>query len=190
MRQMTWEDWNPYKGIDASQILTVLVICFFVSVTCQYIEIFRERKMGTSQRKGWGFWIGFTVFYVYTIFCATVFGRVKGRKSEVRTKLLWTLEAALRTGEWSYWYYIVGNILLFIPLGFALMYLLMNRKRKSLQRQNLFWSIIMCLILSVAVEGIQYMTGTGLCEVDDLLHNTLGGAIGGSVCMLLYLNHY
>lgn len=182
MRQMTWEDFNPYRGINTRQIIVVLIICLFVSIGYEWVQWRWDRRIGRRQRRGRGFWMGFTYFYVYTIFCATIIGRIDGREPEMRTRLFWTLEEALQTGDWIYWYYIVGNILMFIPLGFALMHLLGSRKgrgAKSREIGRFFCTVVLCLLLSALIEGIQYVTRTGLCEADDLLHNTLGGALGG-----------
>lgn len=41
--------------------------------------------------------------------------------------------------------------------------------------------------ISVAVEILQLVTGRGLCEIDDVIHNSLGATIGVSIVMLI--NH-
>ena len=203
MRQMTWEDWNPYRGMEPRYILAVLAICFFLSLAYEGVRRIRQRKTPGGGR---GFWIGFVLFYVYTILCATMFGRTDGREPEVRTRLFWTLEAALQTGDWIYWYYIVGNILMFLPLGFALAHLLNDRTGRAGRSAgadrggrtgnsasrgswcSLLGVVFLCLLFSAVIEGIQYVTGTGLCEADDLLHNAIGGGIGGAVYLVLCQN--
>ena len=62
---------------------------------------------------------------------------------------------------------IVNNILLFTPLG-AILYKLYPYK------------IILLIpaILSVLVETIQFFAGTGLCELDDVVNNSVGGILG------------
>ena len=84
---------------------------------------------------------------------------------------------------WSYWrtftqgdeglgIQIVNNILLFIPFGFALP---LNFPRF----EKLRYTILAAALLSLAVELIQGYTGLGLCEIDDVMGNTLGAGIGG-----------
>ena len=34
------------------------------------------------------------------------------------------------------------------------------------------------ILVSLGIEVIQYLTGTGLCEFDDIISNTLGAFIG------------
>ena len=68
------------------------------------------------------------------------------------------------------WAGIVLNILLYLPMGYLLTMLFPRRRA---------WQIILvgCLC-SVATEVAQYVLAIGWCEMDDLLHNTLGTALG------------
>ena len=61
----------------------------------------------------------------------------------------------------------INNIWLFIPFGAGL-YAIFRKKR--------VWAA--ALGLSLAIELIQYFTGLGILELDDLFGNTLGGVIG------------
>lgn len=62
---------------------------------------------------------------------------------------------------------IVDNILLFVPLGFML-YLIRPHPA----------GIVWIVLFSMLIEGTQWVTGLGCCEVDDVLSNGLGGAAG------------
>ena len=62
---------------------------------------------------------------------------------------------------------ILKNIWLFIPLG-AIVYQLYPKKL----------ALLIPILLSILVEVIQYATGIGFCELDDILSNSLGGVIG------------
>ncbi len=62
---------------------------------------------------------------------------------------------------------IIKNIWLFIPLG-AVLY----RMRPKVT------IIFIPIILSILIEGIQLITKTGTCELDDIISNSLGGLIG------------
>lgn len=64
-----------------------------------------------------------------------------------------------------------GNIGWFIPLGFLLPFIT-GRPKKP------FWIILWGFLLSFMIELSQYIFGTGVSEVDDLLLNTLGASIG------------
>lgn len=62
---------------------------------------------------------------------------------------------------------IIKNIWLFIPLG-SILYQLYPKKIP----------LLMPFILSLLIEGIQYFTGRGICELDDVISNGIGGMIG------------
>lgn len=63
---------------------------------------------------------------------------------------------------------IIRNIWLFIPLG-TILYRLCPHKSV----------LLVPLLFSIGIEAIQYYTGTGICEADDVISNWLGGIIGG-----------
>ncbi len=70
---------------------------------------------------------------------------------------------------------IIKNIWLFVPLG-AILYRIWPRK------------IILFapVIFSIIIETVQYFTGMGLCELDDVISNGMGGTVGyGMGCLML-----
>lgn len=62
---------------------------------------------------------------------------------------------------------ILRNIWLFIPLG-AILYRLYPKKI----------ILLVPLGFSIIIEGLQYFSGTGFCELDDIISNGLGGMVG------------
>lgn len=74
-----------------------------------------------------------------------------------------------------------GNILLFIPMGIFLpMYF--KPPSKTLK------TTVTCFLLSSFFEVFQLLTACGFFDVDDILLNTLGGAIG-LYLYRLFINH-
>lgn len=67
-------------------------------------------------------------------------------------------------------YNLLGNIILFFPMG---IYLQLLRKNK-----NWFYSLSTVMFTSIVVELSQYIFARGSCDVDDVLLNTLGGLLG------------
>lgn len=66
---------------------------------------------------------------------------------------------------------LVGNVVMFIPLGFFLPVVW-----KPLRK---FWLCLLCAFgIVVLVELIQWLTGLGSCDVDDLVLNIPGVIIG------------
>ena len=64
-----------------------------------------------------------------------------------------------------------GNVLGFMPFGFLLPILSVRIRRGAAV-------ILSGLAISLAVETIQLVTRVGIFDVDDLLLNTLGAALG------------
>ncbi len=65
---------------------------------------------------------------------------------------------------------IILNILLFIPVGYLF---------PSLFPKLLWWQMILLgLVFSLCIELLQLLSRLGYADVDDLINNTLGAAIG------------
>ena len=69
---------------------------------------------------------------------------------------------------------IFKNIWLFVPLG-AILYRLHPKKT----------ALLFPVTISILIEAIQYFAGTGICELDDVISNGLGGIIGYQTSKLL-----
>lgn len=95
------------------------------------------------------------ILYIFFILWMTLFSRRPGTERIFRG-LFWEIEM-------GYWNNIIQNILLFIPLGF-----LIGGKR----------GIIAGVLLSIGIELTQFIFRLGYCELDDVLNNTIGAAIG------------
>ena len=106
--------------------------------------------------------------YLIGYLCALAYFTLMFRETSgtrVNLNLFWSYKAALTdTDSWSD---IFRNIWLFIPLG-AILYKLCPRKI----------ILIVPFLLSTVIELIQYTTGIGFCELDDILNNSIGGLIG------------
>ena len=78
----------------------------------------------------------------------------------------------LRDGRYLYFIYLfAGNIVWFIPFGFGLA--VMTGQSGSALKIMLFG-----LLLSLIIEFLQFMFGTGISETDDLILNTFGALLG------------
>lgn len=102
--------------------------------------------------------------YIFFIIYITVMHRNNVRTGVV-LEPLWSYRQFLTNPElqWE----IISNIILFIPLG-VIVYRIYPK-----------WIILLLpLILSVAIEILQYYLKTGLSELDDIFSNGAGGCIG------------
>lgn len=75
----------------------------------------------------------------------------------------------IRAGTWKYFIYLFGgNILWFAPAGFM----------ARLWGGRLTHAVLAGFLLSLAIETMQFVLGSGVSELDDLILNTLGAVIG------------
>ncbi len=74
---------------------------------------------------------------------------------------------------------LAGNVLAFLPLGFFLPIVF---KRIS----GMLSAVIVTILTSITAEVIQFALNVGGFDVDDILLNTLGGAIGFLLYKIAY----
>ena len=91
-------------------------------------------------------------------------------RGKLRTKLLQTTRQSMKKGTSTLIYHVGGNMLWFFPLGLGLALI---PKRPRLWKAIVYGAMLSCLI-----EALQYLLGTGVCDVDDVLFNVLGTALG------------
>ena len=78
----------------------------------------------------------------------------------------------MMSGMHFFWFkQIFLNVLLFVPLGFLLP-MIHTRFR------NPILTVATGCVFSCFIEITQYITGRGLTEVDDVITNTIGAAVG------------
>ena len=66
---------------------------------------------------------------------------------------------------------LAGNVLAFMPFAFMLPIV-------SPKARGFFRTVFLTFLLSLCIECVQLVTRVGSFDVDDLVLNTLGGAIG------------
>lgn len=114
----------------------------------------------------------------FMAFAYTLLGRKVSSDASVELRLFWCVRKAWIEKNPQNWHFIVGNILLFIPLGIILALLLK-------ERCNIWWILLSGFLASLSIELMQLYTHKGLFELDDLFHNTLGCYIGYCVFVVV-----
>lgn len=109
--------------------------------------------------------------YVFLVICTTIIFRE--RYSEARYALIPfdTYESLYikRVAQ------IILNVILFVPIG---MFGCVAIKR--------FKKVVLCgLTLSVVIEVAQLITKTGICSINDTIHNTVGCALGCLIYLMI-----
>ena len=105
-----------------------------------------------------------TIAYVVFILYETLMFRETG---DARTNFVLFSYAGRFFTEQSVRVGVINNIWLFIPLGTGV--------HRNIRKK---WVLLIPLLLSIAIETTQYITGLGIAEFDDVFGNTLGGWIG------------
>lgn len=108
------------------------------------------------------------VFFVYVLIVirVTLLGRETGATGNVNISPFWSYQMFSHSDlRWQ----VYMNIFLFIPFGFMLGYFF---------HFNFFQSVIIGCSFSIAIESIQLLFRIGLCEFDDVFHNTVGTILG------------
>ena len=149
-------------------ILTIVLFCLMIYLRKRGLT---RRYRNTAQAVLFG---GIMALSLAGILALTLCGREWDSRMGSRFSFIpfWSYWRTFTQGDEGLGIQIVNNILLFIPFGFALP---LNFPRF----EKLRYTILAAALLSLAVELIQGFTGLGLCEIDDVVGNTLGAGIGG-----------
>lgn len=107
------------------------------------------------------------VYYIVTLLYVTVFSRMPVQ--EIRLQLIPFFEFNRIKGIGF-----VENMILFVPAGALLLLAFPLRAR---------FGFAFGFLLSLGIEAIQYATRRGVTDIDDLIANTLGAALGTLFCM-------
>lgn len=112
------------------------------------------------------------IVYITVLLNLTLFSREPGSRNGLDLQLFETLNDTAISQA-----FFVENIMLFIPFGilFPLGFLSFRSG----------WKCVMGgFLVSVCLEGIQLITGRGFCQLDDIVTNTAGTAIGWGIYCL------
>lgn len=109
---------------------------------------------------------------VVAILWLTLFSRL-GNESRHFYPPFWSYRA-IADGSGKALLEVVGNIVLFLPVGVIAGLIL---------HLNLWQTALVSFGLSLVIESCQWFFWLGSFEIDDLLHNTLGGVIGAALMM-------
>ena len=131
----------------------------------------RVKKLGTA------FFVLYVLILVYLLFFSEGYGRVADAEREFRYNFVpfveirrfWVYRKQL--GMFALFTNIFGNVLGFMPYGFVLP--VINRRMR-----NGFFIILSGFSISLTVEVIQLIAKVGCFDVDDMIMNTAGAALG------------
>lgn len=114
------------------------------------------------------------IFSVGFILWETILSRQSSGIHQTEMRLMWGLQEMIAGNpNWKqYALYWIENVLLFIPFGFLF------------PKNTLRLAMISGFLLSMGIEAAQYFGCLGLCELDDVICNTLGSLAGFLLAMV------
>lgn len=142
-----------------------------------YFKVNRERYHWKYELADIGF-----IFYMICLFQITAFRfgglgwsleNMKNRMTRVNDIPLVELWNWVQKGVWWHLFYnVVGNCIWFVPLG-VLLPAIYRSYRKHFGR-----IVFIGMVVSTLIEILQFVFCTGVTDIDDVIFNTLGTAIG------------
>lgn len=113
---------------------------------------------------------------IFIIFCSTVIYRETLPEPHYKFMPFWSYKA-IGEGDDMCFVEVFLNIILFIPVGFLAC---------GLRRMNGLWKVaFLGCIISCTIESLQLGLQRGVCELDDVFHNTLGSIVGYGLYQLI-----
>lgn len=114
--------------------------------------------------------------YVFLVLCSTVICRTSVDEIRYNLEPFWSYRA-IADGQMDIMYEVVLNAIMAMPLGLLLPIIYRNRR---------FWLVMITGVgFSILIELLQLTLHRGLCEFDDVWHNTIGCIMGYLLfCML------
>lgn len=123
-------------------------------------------KRLSDKHRDWIYCIGFGIVTL-VILWVTLLNRQPEMTRHIQPPF-WSYHA-IAAGNWKLLLESIGNVLLFVPVGFSL----------AVIWRRTCWQIVRVAFLSsMLIEVIQLVMKLGYFEVEDLLHNTCGAVLG------------
>ena len=156
-----------FSGYHPAVIYVALAFFVSIALAATLVYCWKHRKsMDTVSA------VALLIWFLVVLFL-TLFSRLG---NEATTRVFSTpfhgLLKAMKQGDMEFLTDFFLNILLFVPIGF----LIPRIDPKYLKKIS--FSLLGGIMLSTMIEGIQFLTGLGMSDVDDVISNSLGALIG------------
>ena len=149
-------------------------VAFGVSViTCGAVlllSVLKPDNPALVRRTSWWMFLA----YLLMVLCFTIFFRAEKNVVQISMKPIWEYDSL----NYKLMAESILNVLLFVPLGFL--------AGSAIRRKQLLRTVGLCFGISVSIEILQLIAKRGVCNIDDVIHNTLGCFIGYGLFLLCY----
>lgn len=166
-------EYYPYLKNDLCEIVPYIAPGFYVGIVCVIFLLL----LGRIATKKW-IWKRAIPFFLFCSYVAIVIqiaylSREPGSRTDVAFGLWDTWGTTLQAHS-----YVIENVMMFVPFG--ILFPMFGK-----------WARYSCMIAaalsSIAIEGMQYVSKRGYCQLDDVVTNIMGAAIGYVVFLLIYI---
>lgn len=164
-----------YLNLDYAEVLILIVGIYLC-----YIAILRykERKQGEAvPRIRYGFGLLFIVYIVFLLEL-TLLNRGMSLEYRLELEVFWSYKKVILEHDLELRTQILGNIIAFLPWGILLPLI-------SEKARNFRVTVLSAFFMSAGIELMQLIFKCGLCELDDVMNNTLGAFIGYGIIMII-----
>lgn len=149
--------------------LLIIVSVIAISLRIAYIIKYKPKFIFYKEVIYFGF-----IIYVLCLFYVVTFQDVSWATSNYvpfKEMFRYTI------GSRMFFKNVVGNMLMFVPLGFFISYILKLNKGRYI--------LIFSLIVSLTIECVQAVIGR-VFDIDDIILNIIGGYVGFLIFKLIY----
>lgn len=108
--------------------------------------------------------------YLEQLLWLVLLNRPPGSRRSLDLRLFDTVSRSARGNS-----YVVENVFLFLPFGLLFPLLFQSRKRRKYRFPVCLLSAFLC---SAGIETVQYLTFRGYSQLDDVVTNVAGAALG------------
>ncbi|WEV71472.1 VanZ family protein [Lactobacillus sp. ESL0785] len=156
---------------------TILYFLLFAVLRLLWLMLIRRRRTVKSEATVWLFAFYIILLLMLTTFRNTYFpwqltfyfNRPLSEINLVFLKETWKLIYA--QSRVDFFYNSLGNILCFLPFGFLVPFVFSKK-------QTFIRVLLAGILLSVFIEGMQFLLETGVSDIDDVFFNTCGAVLG------------
>ncbi|HJB14855.1 MAG TPA: VanZ family protein [Candidatus Blautia excrementipullorum] len=163
--------YSATMGILLYSVSIIYSLAYWMRKGCHFIQ--RRHKIH------WGPFLTLLA-YILAIFYLTLITRENGTELRIQMNVLNWLNQPAQSGNISTFHHMFSNFVMFVPLGVIFPFITGNAEKKFIV------STSFGMLLSVAIETGQLIFHSGLCDIDDILANTLGAA-AGAFLVVIYL---
>lgn len=118
------------------------------------------------------------IIYLAALFYVTLGFRQPSLEHKYNLVLFWSYEEILFQKNRFLLWENMANILAFLPLGMFL-------QEFAGSKMKCYYAALAGMALSILIEAAQLVFRLGLCELDDVVHNTLGTVLGYAAARLI-----